>query len=67
MDDQGLDRRDYPRASKYEFSALMLAAGCQKKVTERGTAYTGIKLTSEAGQLLEDTEGGKVHVFPKRK
>lgn len=63
MDDQGMDRKDFPRASKHEFSALMQSLGFEKKVTMQGVAYLGLRERSSEDR---DEKMGKVHGFPKK-
>lgn len=63
MDDQNMDRRDYPRASRQEFSALMESMGFTKKRSKTAILYTGLReKTSEESE----TETPKVHGFKRK-
>lgn len=68
MDDQGMDRKDYPRAHQNEFAGLMQSLGFERIRTMKGTAYTGLRVKKEEqGESAPVGRTGKVREMFKKK
>jgi phage/plasmid-associated DNA primase len=67
MDDQHMDRKDYPRASKNEFSALMQSMGFESKMTKKGKVFLGLREKgSEDREEAVFATTSKLRAFPRK-
>jgi phage/plasmid-associated DNA primase len=67
MENQGMDRRDYPRAHKNEFAGLMRSMGFESKRTKHGAVYVGVRVKPEEhGESSPVGRTGKVRELFKK-